>query len=205
MLFYFFSLGLICSSFMVILINHPVFSLIFLVVSFIFSSFVLFMLECELLAILFIIIYVGAIAVLFLFAIMMLETKLINLSKNKIKYFPLGFIFILFLFFPLVLTINSFNYKYNCLKLKDFYNLFDNFNNNIYQNWYLLIDSINDINIYSYILYSYFITQFLVSGLVLLMILIGVVYLTNSFETYNTIQQSSFKQLSRKSTLFEKK
>jgi NADH-quinone oxidoreductase subunit J len=67
---------LVISAFMVVLAQHPVFSLLFLVLSFLFSSFILFILECEFLALMFIIVYVGAIAVLFLFAVMMLESKL---------------------------------------------------------------------------------------------------------------------------------
>jgi NADH-quinone oxidoreductase subunit J len=74
-IFYFFSILLIFCAFMVIVVKHPVFSLLFLVASFIFSAFMLFMLECEFLAFLFIVVYVGAVAILFLFAIMMLETK----------------------------------------------------------------------------------------------------------------------------------
>jgi NADH:ubiquinone oxidoreductase subunit 6 (subunit J) len=73
---------------------------------------------------------------------------------------------------------------------------------NKYQNWYDLIDSTNDISVYGQVLYSYFVLQFLVAGLILLLVLIGVVYLTNTFEKH-TIQQSSFKQLSRSSKVFK--
>jgi NADH:ubiquinone oxidoreductase subunit 6 (subunit J) len=65
LMFYIFSTSLVICAFMVVVAQHPVFSLLFLVGSFIFSAFILFLLECELLAFLFIIIYVGAIAVLF--------------------------------------------------------------------------------------------------------------------------------------------
>jgi NADH-quinone oxidoreductase subunit J len=67
-------------------LNIQFFLLLFLVSSFIFASFILFLLECEFLALLFIVVYVGAIAILFLFAIMMLESKFKNLSKNLFKY-----------------------------------------------------------------------------------------------------------------------
>ena len=78
---------------MVIVAQHPIFSLLFLVGSFIFSALLLFILECEFLALLFIVIYVGAIAVLFLFAVMMLDAKLQNLSRNVLRYVPVGFLF----------------------------------------------------------------------------------------------------------------
>jgi NADH-quinone oxidoreductase subunit J len=178
---------------MVVVAKHPVFSLLFLVSSFIVSAFLLLLLECEFLALLFIIIYVGAIAILFLFSIMMLESKLINLTKNTLKYFPVGIIFSAFLLLPL---LNSINTQFDESDL-----LSNSFYFNIYQNWYDLIDSTYDINVYGQILYSYFVLQFLIAGLILLLILIGVVYLTNSFEKH-TIQQSSFRQLSRHAKIF---
>jgi NADH-quinone oxidoreductase subunit J len=193
LLFYIFSILLVFSASMVVISSQPVFSLLFLVSSFIFSSFLLFLLECEFLALLFIIIYVGAIAILFLFAIMMLETKLINLNRNKIKYFPVGIIFFLLLLIPLFIIID----KYFGFDVSNY----DNYSLNIYQNWYDLTDSTNDINTYAQVLYSYFVLQFLVAGLILLLILIGVVYLTNTFEK-QAIQQSSFRQLSRTAKIF---
>ena len=195
MLFYLFSIFLVISALMVISSQHPIFSLLFLVTSFIFSAFLLFLLECEFLALLFIVVYVGAIAVLFLFAVMMLESKLKNLSKNSMKYAPVGFVFSFFLLIPLLREISI-----------HFVNNYDNnyFYLNIYQNWYDLIDSITDVEVYGQVLYSYYVLQFLISGLILLLILIGVVYLTNTFVTQQTTDQSLFKQLSRNSKLFFK-
>ena len=70
-LFFSCSVLLIGSAMAVVLSKHPVFSLLFLLSAFLFSSVLLFLLECEFLALLFIVVYVGAIAVLFLFAIML--------------------------------------------------------------------------------------------------------------------------------------
>lgn len=193
LLFYIFSVALILSAVMVIISQHSVFSLLFLVSCFIFSSFLLFLLECEFLALLFIVVYVGAIAILFLFAIMMLESKQINLSRNVIKYFPVGIVFSLALLIPLLNVINN--------TFEDTSFIFSSFYLNNYINWYDLIDSTHDINVYGQVLYSYFVLQFLVAGLILLLILIGVVYLTNSFEKH-TKQQSQFRQLSRKAKIF---
>ena len=82
-LFYIFSILIIISAFMVIVSNHPVFSLLFLVNCFLFSAFLLFLLECEFLALLCIFVYVGAVAILFLFAVIMLKLKLVNLSFSN--------------------------------------------------------------------------------------------------------------------------
>lgn len=194
-LFYVFSVFLVLSALMVVFSKHPVFSLLFLVSSFLLSSFLLFLLECEFLALLFIVVYVGAIAILFLFSIMMLESKLSNLSKNSMKYIPVGFVFGMLLLLPLLREI-SINFESN-LYANSFYL-------NTYQNWYDLIDSISDIEVYGQVLYTYFVLQFLIAGLILLLILVGVVYLTNNFNSQQTIDQSSFKQLSRNSNFFFK-
>jgi NADH-quinone oxidoreductase subunit J len=188
-LFYLFSILLVISAFMVIVSRHPVFSLLFLVASFLLSSFLLFLLECEFLALIFITIYVGAIAVLFLFAIMMLESKLSNLSKNTIKYVPVGFLFGGLTLFFVLQKISFFGgAESNLLYL------------NNYRNWYDLIDSTSGIEVFGQVLYSYFVLQILVAGLILLVVLVGVVYLTNTLNSGDKIlEQSAFKQLARES------
>lgn len=193
-LFYLFSVLLVISSFMVVISKHPIFSLLFLVSSFIFASFLLFLLECEFLAVLFIVVYVGAIGVLFLFAIMMLESKLTDLSKNVMKYISIAVLF------GIILVL---------LFISDIFDAFDTIFSdsylNIYQNWYDLTDSTTDIEVYGQVLYSYFVLQFLIAGLILLLVLIGVVYLTNTYLVDdNTLEQSSFKQLARESKTFIK-
>jgi len=192
-LFCSFSTLLVISSSMVIISQNTVFSLLFLVMSFILSSFLLFLLECEFLALLLIVVYVGAIAILFLFSIMMLESKLDNLSKNSIKYVPFGFLFSFLFLFPLLHEVSFFLNADQSNELLYF---------NIYQNWYDLIDSSTDVEIYGQVLYSYYVLQFLVAGLILLLVLVGVVYLTNAFVTQQTLEQSVFKQLSRNSKSF---
>ena len=192
-LFYLFSIALVISSVMVIIARNPIFSLLTLISSFLSASVLLFILECEFLALIFIIVYVGAIAILFLFAVMMLETKLDNLSQNSMKEIPIGLIFIFGLLLPLLYEIS----------ISDFNNtsFHGTFYFNKYINWYDLIDSISDVEMYGQILYSYFVLQFLIVGMILLLVLIGVVYLTNVTVKEN-MNQSVFKQLSRNSKLF---
>ena len=193
-LFYVFSILLILCSFAVILAKHPVFSLLFLIASFIFSAFMLFMLECEFLAFLFIIVYVGAVAILFLFVVMTIEIKSDNLAKNVSKHMFVGvffcFIFLFFLMFKISLTFNT-NIIYNsfyCNKMKNFR---------------ALAEGISDIEVYGQVLYSYFVLQFLLTGLILLVVLVSVVYLTNSYNVkQQRLDQVAFKQLARKSNFF---
>lgn len=192
LLFLIFSLFLMFSSLMVVLSKHPIFSLLFLVSCFLCSSILLFLLECEFLGLLFIIIYVGAISVLFLFAIMMLEVKASNLSKNKIKFTPFGLFFIVcFLIF-----------LFNIVLLYFDNNIFTNsFYFNKYQNLVDLNASISGIEVYGQVLYSYFVVPFLLVGFILLAVLIGVIYLVNNFNI-RVLKQSIFKQVSRNSSFF---
>lgn len=182
---------------MVVISRHQVFSLLFLVGSFIFSAFLLIMIECEFLALLFVVIYVGAISVLFLFSVMMLESKFQNLSKNTIRYLPVSLLFGFFFTLPLVGALQS-HFRSDLIDSPlSFLNSF--------RNWYDLIDSVKDVEAYGQILYSYYVFQLLVSGLILLVIIVGVVFLTNNFNQRYSKYQSVFKQLSRNSKPFLKK
>lgn len=191
LLFQAISIILVFSSCLVVVVQHPIFSLLFLVVCFVFAGFILFLLECEFLGLLFIIIYVGAIIILFLFSIMLLETKITNLIKNSVWHVPIGFVFILFLLAPLFFEISK------CFSDKNSYYISKNFYLNIYQNWYGLIDVSNDIQVYGQVLYSYYVFQFLITGLILLLVLVSVVSVTNVFIIHWILDQSLFKQLSR--------
>lgn len=189
-IFYFFNFLLGLCAMMVVVASHSVFSLLFLVLSFIVSSFLLFLLECEFLALVFIVVYVGAIAVLFLFAIMMLDAKLQNLVRNFFRYLPVGFLFVLGFLVPVLYQ------TYFVLKSNEFF-----FKNN-YINWYDLLSSTLDVNVYGQVLYSYFVLQFLVAGLILLLVLVGVVCLTNVYTSGKPVEQSVYKQLSTSSKIY---
>jgi NADH-quinone oxidoreductase subunit J len=189
--FYFFSGVLVFSATMVIIASHSVFSLLFLVSSFLASAFLLFMLECEFLALIFIVIYVGAIAVLFLFAVMMLDAKLQNLTRNLFRFLPVGCFFAFGLLVPVLLLITSTIEKtFSSASILE------------HIDWYGLIDSTFEINVYGQILYSYFVLQLLIVGFILLVVLIGIVYLTNTYTSNKTVDQSSYKQLSVSSKFF---
>lgn len=190
LIFIFFSLLLIVFSSMVILSRHPAFSLLFLVGSFISASCLLLLLECELLALLFLTVYVGAIAVLFLFAVMMLDFKHYSLQKNLMFYLPIGLIFGVVLLSQLFFEINTFFIK----------TPFNTFYIDGHVNWYDLISSTTEAEAMGHVLYSYYVLHFLVSGLILLVVLLGVVRLTNVTETKVLNQnkkQALFKQLSK--------
>jgi NADH-quinone oxidoreductase subunit J len=89
-LFYLFSSLAVISSLMVIRSENPVHSVLFLILAFFNASGLLLLLEVEFLAMLFIIVYVGAVAVLFLFVVMMLNIKVSQDTGDVLKYLSIG-------------------------------------------------------------------------------------------------------------------
>ncbi len=89
-IFYLFSAILVFASLKVILARNPVHSALFLVLSFVTSSVLWMMLEAEFLAISLVLVYVGAVMVLFLFVVMMIDIDLSKLRQGFWKYLPAG-------------------------------------------------------------------------------------------------------------------
>jgi NADH-quinone oxidoreductase subunit J len=85
-------LGTVISGFSVISSINPMHSVIALVLTFANCAALLILQEVEFLAILFVIVYAGAIAILILFVVMMLNIKLVELVDNTTRYVPIGFI-----------------------------------------------------------------------------------------------------------------
>jgi NADH-quinone oxidoreductase subunit J len=187
-MFYFFSNILLFSALMVVVVQNSIYSVLFLVCSFISAASLLFILECEFIALLFIIIYVGAIAVLFLFVVMMLDIKTVNLTKNTIKYFPFGsFISIIFLFE--ILTIILKNFKSNPYQKE--------FLVNFYYNWYEKLDALTEIEAIGQVLYIHYVLQFLVAGYILFLAVVGSIVLTISSPSKKAKSQIIYRQISR--------
>ena len=89
-LFYLFAATLISSALGVILSRNPVYSVLFLVFAFINSAFLWMLIEAEFLALLLIVVYVGAVAVLFLFVVMMMDINIAEVQQGFTKYAPIG-------------------------------------------------------------------------------------------------------------------
>jgi len=174
---------------MTILSQNSIYSVLFLVLSFVSSSSVLFLLECEYISLIFIIIYVGAIAVLFLFVVMMLDVKTVYLAKDSLKYFPFGsFIGIVFLIETLFIVPSTF----------ELINPYDtSFLLNYYFDWFNKLDYFTEVMSIGHLLYTDYIIQFLLSGNILLLATIGPVTLVLIRSTKTTKKQVTFKQLSR--------
>jgi NADH-quinone oxidoreductase subunit J len=89
-IFYIFALIAIGSATMVITVRNPVKSALYLVLTFFSVAAVWLILEAEFLAIVLVLVYVGAVMVLFLFVVMMLDINLARLKEGFIKYLPIG-------------------------------------------------------------------------------------------------------------------
>ena len=88
--FYFFATLLVVSAILVITVRNPVHAALFLVLAFFSSAAVWMLLQAEFLAIALVLVYVGAVMVLFLFVVMMLDINLAPLREGFARYLPLG-------------------------------------------------------------------------------------------------------------------
>jgi NADH-quinone oxidoreductase subunit J len=163
----------------------------FLVLVFLSSAGLLFCLEVEFLALSFIIVYVGAIAILFLFVVMMLDIKIGDNSLGYLNQGPLGY-FIIFLFLyaitlPLLDTVMLEKYPYTTLSLGADYQ---------YINWFNQIDFITNLEAIGQLLYTYYFVFFLMSGFILFVAMVGALMLTMTLKK-SVKKQIVYKQLSR--------
>ena len=88
--FYVFSFVAVLSALMVISARNPVHSVLFLILSFVNASGLFVLLGAEFLAMILVVVYVGAVAVLFLFVVMMLDINFIKLREGFLQYLPFG-------------------------------------------------------------------------------------------------------------------
>ena len=89
--FYVFSAVLVGSGVMVIASRNPVHSVLFLILAFFNAAALFILLGAEFLALILVIVYVGAVAVLFLFVVMMLDINFVELRRGFLQYLPIGF------------------------------------------------------------------------------------------------------------------
>ena len=90
--FYLFAGACIASAIMVVTARNPVHSVLFLIIAFVNASGLFILLGAEFLAMILIVVYVGAVAVLFLFVVMMLDVDFAELRQGFLNYLPVGFL-----------------------------------------------------------------------------------------------------------------
>jgi len=106
-LFYLFSSIALVSGVMVIRSKNPVHSVLFLILVFCNAAGLLILLHLDFFAMIFLVVYVGAIAVLFLFVVMMLHIKLTEMNENILRYLPVGGIIGLIFLFEVLLVVEN--------------------------------------------------------------------------------------------------
>ncbi len=109
-IFYFFAAVLIASSLAVITVRNPVKAVLFLVLAFFTSAAIWLLMEAEFLAITLVLVYVGAVMVLFLFVVMMLDINVTVLRDGFIKYLPLGVLVAVVMIAELAAVVGSKNF-----------------------------------------------------------------------------------------------
>src|SRR5215217_1219941 len=105
--FYFFSFILIASAIMVIAARNPVHSVLFLILAFFNAAGLFVLLGAEFLAMILVVVYVGAVAVLFLFVVMMLDIDFAEMRQGMLQYAPIGTLIGVILFLELLLVAGS--------------------------------------------------------------------------------------------------
>jgi NADH-quinone oxidoreductase subunit J len=182
--FYSFSIIAVISAIMVTVSKNTVHSVFFLILDFISISCLFIMIGAEFLGMIMLIVYVGAVAVLFLFVVMML-----NVAQQKNQWFnseensghiPVGLIISTIIFFELIIVIGGWKYKPDLFK-----------SNNLYTT-----SEVSNTHSLGQVLYTDYIHVFQISGMILLIAMIGAIVLT--FRQREGVKKQSYiKQISR--------
>ncbi|MDR6953698.1 NADH-quinone oxidoreductase subunit J [Ancylobacter sp. 3268] len=108
--FYLFAGVAVASAFMVIASRNPVHSVLFLILTFVNAAGLFILIGAEYLAMLLVVVYVGAVAVLFLFVVMMLDVDFVELRQGFLQYLPVGVLIGLVFLAELVLVFGSWTF-----------------------------------------------------------------------------------------------
>ena len=187
--FFLFSSLSIIFSFFVIISRNPVHSILSLILVFFNAASLLIILGAEFLAMLFVIVYVGAVAVLFLFVIMMLNIKVTSLTASIYRYLPISIIFGSIFFFEFCMLFYS---DLASVNINNLYLFADNFIND----WNSSLVPTSNILVLGRLLYTYYSYLFIVSSIILLVSMIGAISLT--LHRRNDVKkQFIYKQIER--------
>jgi NADH-quinone oxidoreductase subunit J len=163
--FYLFAAILLASAAMVIFARNPVHSVLWLIVAFFNAAGLMVLVGAEFIAMLLVIVYVGAVAVLFLFVVMMLDIDFAELRAGFVKNLPLGLLLAIILAVELVLGIGAYRAGAVELGLPD--------------GTAATPANMSNIEAMGALLYSKYIFLFETAGLILLVAMVGAIVLTH--------------------------
>lgn len=186
-LFYFFSAVAIISAIMVISAKNPIHSILSLILVFCNAAGLFILLQVEFLAMIFLVVYVGAIAILFLFVVMMLNIKLIELNENLLRYLPVGSLVAIIFLLEIFLMIDS-----DIVPLLD-----SDYTKSIpVVAWSTQLESLTNIETLGDLIYTHYFPLFLIASMILLVSMIGAIILTLNHRE-NVKRQEIYKQVAR--------
>ena len=162
--FYVFATIVMVSGLMVVVSRNPVYSVLFLILAFFNAAALFVLIGAEFIAMILVIVYVGAVAVLFLFVVMMLDINLTELREGFLKYLPVGALIGIVLFAEIVLGLGVFGGGSGTLATLS--------KGGVHP---VTIDNTRAIG---QVLYTQYFYLFQVAGLVLLVAMIGAIVLT---------------------------
>ena len=158
--FYFFASFLIVTCISVIFSKNPVNSVLFLVLAFLNSTFLFILIGAEFFGIILAIVYIGAVAILFLFVVMMLDIQITTLMFNIKRYVPLALLFAGVILAEII-----------------YLTVFKSSKSNISE----IVRSSNNTEEIGNVLYTKYFIDFQLSGIVLLLAMIGAIVLTHVY------------------------
>ena len=161
--FYVFSLVAVLSALMVISARNPVHSVLFLILSFVNASGLFVLLGAEFLAMILVVVYVGAVAVLFLFVVMMLDINFVKLREGFLQYLPFGALLGIVLIIELGILFLTKSFSEN--SLSKFVEL-------------PTMNEVENTKLIGQVLYTNYFYLFQISGLILLVAMVGSITLT---------------------------
>jgi NADH-quinone oxidoreductase subunit J len=161
--FYLFSLVAVLSALMVISARNPVHSVLFLILSFVNASGLFVLLGAEFLAMILVVVYVGAVAVLFLFVVMMLDINFVKLREGFLQYLPFGALLGIVLIIELGILFLTKSFSEN--SLSKFVES-------------PIINEVENTKLIGQVLYTDYFYLFQISGLILLIAMVGSITLT---------------------------
>jgi NADH-quinone oxidoreductase subunit J len=160
--FYLFSIVAIASAVMVVTARNPVHSVLFLILCFFNAAGLFVLLGAEFLAMILVVVYVGAVAVLFLFVVMMLDVDFVELREGMLNYLPYGAVVGFILLVELILLFGTWNLAPDLIA-----HVSTPQPNNI-----------TNTEAIGQVLYTKYVFWFQTSGLILLVAMIGAIVLT---------------------------
>ena len=160
--FYLFAAVCVASAVMVIVSRNPVHSVLFLILAFVNASGLFVLMGAEFLAMILVVVYVGAVAVLFLFVIMMLDVDFAELREGFLEYLPIGVVIGGIFLFELLLTVGVWVINPGTAKSITA----------------AIPANVSNTEALGLVLYTKYIQYFQIAGMVLLVAMIGAIVLT---------------------------